>query len=281
MIKLGVMQGRLSPPKGNLIQHFPSKNWANEFKLCQHLGLESIEWVFENENYLENPIFDLKKLNQISDLTKKFDIKVNSVVADYFMQNKLFDEKKDDIQKNVDVLKKLIINCKKIGTKIIEIPLVDSSSIKNKNHINELRENLKEPLNLIEKNNMYLSLETDLDPNNFKKLIEEFHPKKVFVNYDMGNSASLGYNPEIEIETLKNYIINVHIKDRLFKGSTVPLGKGSVNFDVVFKKLKEINYQGDFILQTARLDLPQSEVKEKFEQTIKKNINFIKKYSYE
>ena len=128
---------------------------------------------------------------------------------------------------------------------------------------------------------MYLSLETDLDPNNFKKLIEEFHPKKVFVNYDMGNSASLGYNPEIEIETLKNYIINVHIKDRLFKGSTVPLGKGSVNFDVVFKKLKAINYQGDFILQTARLDLPQSEVKEKFEQTIKKNINFIKKYSYE
>ena len=281
MIKLGVMQGRLSPPKGNLIQHFPSKNWINEFKVCQHLGLKSIEWVFENENYLENPIFDLEKLNQISDLIKKFDIKVNSVVADYFMQNKLFDEKKEDIQKNVDVLKKLIINCKKIGTKIIEIPLVDSSSIKNKNHINELRENLKEPLNLIEKNNMYLSLETDLDPNNFKKLIEEFHPKKVFVNYDMGNSASLGYNPETEIETLKKYIINVHIKDRLFKGSTVPLGKGSVNFDVVFKKLKEINYQGDFILQTARLDLPQSEVKEKFEQTIKKNINFIKKYSYE
>ena len=90
-------------------------------------------------------------------------------------------------------------------------------------------------MNLIEKNNMYLSLETDLDPNNFKKLIEEFHPKKVFVNYDMGNSASLGYNPEIEIETLKNYIINVHIKDRLFKGSTVPLAKGSVNFDVVLK----------------------------------------------
>ena len=51
-------------------------------------------------------------------------------------------------------------------------------------------------MNLIEKNNMYLSLETDLDPNNFKKLIEEFH-QKVFVNYDMGNSA-LGYNPEIE-----------------------------------------------------------------------------------
>lgn len=281
MIKLGVMQGRLSPPKGNLIQHFPSKNWKNEFKLSKELGLKSIEWVFESENYSKNPIFDRKELNQISELSKKFGIKVNSVVADYFMENKLFDEKNEEIQKNIDVLKKLIINCKKIGTKIIEIPLVDSSSIKNKNHIDELKENLMEPLNLIEKNNMYLSLETDLDPNNFKKLIEEFYPKKVFVNYDMGNSASLGYNPEIEIETLKNYIINVHIKDRLFKGSTVPLGKGSVNFDIVFKKLKEINYQGDFILQTARLDLPQSEDSEKFEQTIKKNINFVKKYSYE
>ena len=281
MIKLGVMQGRLSPPKGNLIQHFPAKNWANEFKLCKHLGLKSIEWVFENENYSENPIFDLEKLNQISNSIKEFDIKVNSVVADYFMQSKLFDEKKEVIQKNIDVLKKLIINCHKIGTKIIEIPLVDNSSLKNKNQIDELKENLVEPLKLIEKNNMYLSLETDLDPNSFKKLIEDFHPKKVFVNYDMGNSAALGYNPEIEIETLKKYIINVHIKDRLFKGSTVPLGKGSVNFEIVFKKLKEINYQGDFILQTARLDLSHSEDNEKFEQTIKKNINFIKKYSYE
>lgn len=281
MIKLGVMQGRLSPPKGNLIQHFPSKNWKNEFKLSNKLGLKSIEWVFESENYSENPIFDQKKLNQISDLMRKFGIEVNSVVADYFMENKLFDEKNENIQKNIDVLKKLIINCKKIGIKIIEIPLVDNSSLKNKNQIDELRENLIEPLKLIEKNKMFLSLETDLDPNNFKKLIEDFLPKKVFINYDMGNSASLGYNPEIEIETLKKYIINVHIKDRLLKGSTVPLGKGSVNFDIVFKKLKEINYQGDFILQTARLDLPQSESCEKFEQTIKNNIIFVKKYSYE
>ena len=50
MIKLGVMQGRLSPPKRNLIQHFPSNNWENEFKLCKNLGLKSIEWVFESEN---------------------------------------------------------------------------------------------------------------------------------------------------------------------------------------------------------------------------------------
>ena len=44
--KLGIMQGRLSPAKNNLIQHFPVENWFNEFSLCSKLGLQCIEWVF-------------------------------------------------------------------------------------------------------------------------------------------------------------------------------------------------------------------------------------------
>ena len=48
------------------------------------------------------------------------------------------------------------------------------------------------------------------------------------------------------------YIDNVHVKDRIYNGSTVFFGKGDADFKTVFKKLKEINYKGNFILQGAR-----------------------------
>ena len=47
-------------------------------------------------------------------------------------------------------------------------------------------------------------------------------------------------------------IMNVHIKDRKYNGTTVPLGQGDANFDKVFKNLSKFSYQGNLILQTAR-----------------------------
>ena len=54
------------------------------------------------------------------------------------------------------------------------------------------------------------------------------------------------------IEIYKDKILNIHIKDRNLRGDTVPLGEGEVNFFKIFKNLKNINYSGNFILQTAR-----------------------------
>ena len=47
-------------------------------------------------------------------------------------------------------------------------------------------------------------------------------------------------------------MINVHVKDRVLGGTTVPLGTGSADFEAVFAALAQRNYQGNFILQTAR-----------------------------
>ena len=123
-----------------------------------------------------------------------------------------------------------------------------------------------------------LSLETSLSPNEFKKLIFAFKPLDIKVNFDMGNSASLGYNPNEEIDLLGDFIVNVHIKDRVRNGGTVPLGSGDTDFVTVFNKLKNVNYSGDFILQAARQDLHENKEKKDINVTIKNYINFIKPF---
>ena len=51
-------------------------------------------------------------------------------------------------------------------------------------------------------------------------------------NYDIGNSTAKNYDTEFELEILKPWIVNVHIKDRNIGGYTMPLGQGDVNFDL-------------------------------------------------
>ena len=67
-----------------------------------------------------------------------------------------------------------------------------------------------------------------------------------------GNSASLGYDVEKEWNMYGHRIVNVHIKDRVLKGSSVPLGEGSTNFDTLAKMLSKFNYRGNVVLQVAR-----------------------------
>jgi hypothetical protein len=93
-------------------------------------------------------------------------------------------------------------------------------------------------------------------------------------NYDIGNSASLGFNPEEELDAYGQRILNVHVKDRKLGGTTVPLGTGNANLDLVFKELNEINYSGGITMQAARGDDDVKIAKEQFGyvQSIIKNI---------
>ena len=66
---------------------------------------------------------------------------------------------------------------------------------------NEPKESLDQKDNISEMLNMDdISLETDLAPLAFANLIESIGSKNVTVNYDTGNSAALGYDPDEEFE---------------------------------------------------------------------------------
>jgi hexulose-6-phosphate isomerase len=97
-----------------------------------------------------------------------------------------------------------------------------------------------------------LHLETSLPPERFRELLARLDPQAVKVNYDIGNSAALGYDPDAEFAAYGERIGSVHVKDRMLHGSTVPLGHGHADFSACFSALRRIGYQGDFILQVAR-----------------------------
>ena len=275
--KFGIMQGRLSPPINNLIQHYPSDCWEEEFSLCKHFGFQCIEWIFEYQNFTENALFNDQGIEKIKYLSDLNNVKINSVVADYFMINKFFNENERQIEENINVFKTLIIQCHKANIPIIEVPFVDSSSIKTEEHKTQIRKNLGPLVGYANDFGIKISLETDLDIKSFLNFIDSFGKYEVFINYDMGNSASLGYDASKEIIAFNDKIINVHIKDRVLNGSTVPLGTGSTDFKSAFNALRVINYKNDFIFQAARQDINVTKPINLME-TIEEYLKFIKQY---
>ena len=155
------------------------------------------------------------------------------------------------LDENNRILRHILENMKMTGISLIEIPLVDDSSLKNKGEADAFRDFL---LDIIRNapDGIWFGLETDLPPKPFKTYLDSFGQVRIGANYDSGNSSGIGYSPYEEVTTLRDYILNIHIKDRVYHGTTVELGTGSADFKELFCGLKEIDYKGSFILQAAR-----------------------------
>tara|TARA_B100001093_G_scaffold76391_1_gene67244 strand:+ start:1460 stop:2296 length:837 start_codon:yes stop_codon:yes gene_type:complete len=262
--KIGIMQGRLVPSeKKNRIQYFPIINWKKEMILMNKNKINRLEWTVNFEKIKLNPLFNKNLLKEIIKIKKKFNIEIPSVTCDFFMENPFF---KKNNEFTLDILRKIIENGKIIGVKYYVLPLVDKSSIKNKKEekivINKMRV-FKNYLN----NDQKILFEIDYAPKKLKKFISKFS-KEFGINYDTGNSASNGYTIKQE-KIYFDRVYNIHIKDRHYKGKTVPLGQGDCDFNSLFVFLKKIKYKKNLILQTARSK--NNHVKE-----IVKNMDFIK-----
>ena len=238
------------------------------------LGMGCLEWVYEYPTVDQNPLHFSNCLNEIKSIAFNAGIRINTVMADYFMTNHILSPDTHKQAENISVLKNLIDHCAVVKIPIAELPFVDTSSIA-RDQFKTLVEVLEPLYDYAQERSVKISLETDLAPQDFKHLMEMFPSQYAYVNYDMGNSASLGFDPVEEIETLGPSIINVHIKDRLLGGPTVPLGKGNVDFETVFSALKQINYKHDFILQAARQDIESSTTSKTPKETINEYLEFL------
>ena len=249
--QIGIMQGRLSPRIDGKIQAYPAKTWQKEFEISKEIGYSAIEWIVEKPLEI-NALMSKSGMQEIKEIILKTGVRVDYVCADIFMQQPLVRMSEKIKEENKKILEQILINSKEIGAIGVEIPFVDASSIKTESEIEELISVTEDAFKLAGEIGIDVSLETDLNAKEFKKLLEKVNLDHVKANYDIGNSASLGYEPLEELENYGQKILNVHVKDRKLGSTTVPLGTGNADIRCVFEKLDEIGYTGGITMQAAR-----------------------------
>ena len=252
--RIGIMQGRLLPKYKGRYQAHPVGYWQNEFSLASNLGLNLIEFILDYNDIEKNPLFKRGGIDEIIKVEKLSGVKVYSICADYFMQAPIHSSDLKVVDKSLKTLNKLIKNASKLSVKDIVIPCVDQSTLKDNKDINNFVNNIKTVLPTAERFNINLCLETDLSPSVFSNLIEAINSKNLTVNYDIGNSAAMGFDPIEEFQSYGSKITDLHIKDRLFNGKSVMLGSGDAKFSKIFELLDKYNYKDKIIFQAFRDD---------------------------
>lgn len=240
MVKIGFMQGRLTEKNGFFPQTFPQNEWEKEFETASGLGLLSIEWMFNADDWENNPIITDDGWKKINRKIESTGVKVSGICANYFMNKSIYAD-------STDILFRLIKSAEKIGCKNIILPLFEASDPESYG---------ESSFDILEKicigaldGEINILIETDVSIEKAVEFCNRF-PDNVGICYDIGNATGLGRDAAYEIEKCGQFIGNVHLKDKKRGGTTVLLGMGDAPFRECFRQLEKINYQGYFILES-------------------------------
>jgi len=256
-IKLGIIQGRLTPPEsGNQDEFFIGKSWKEEFDKIKKLEnitlfdssykinqISHIEWVVTKNNFKNNPLFknSLKKYPIFS-------------ISAYNMIDKSF-YKKDFMEKN---LKPILEAAKKNDITHVNIPLKELSNIQNpeirKEFIKNIREYGKKYKNII------FLFEFECSPEEILEVIKGFKNFKITYNTNIITTFKGKNSHKSFLTKLHKHIVNVRLKDKGVKGKVLELGEGEVDFnEVIFNLMFVYKYKGYFTLEPTRGE-PKKEV---------------------
>lgn len=248
-MRLGVMQGRLSPLVDGRIQAFPAEHWEKEFVVAGSIGIPFIEWTLDQSGLMANPFITDAGRERIRELSETHGVYVPSVTGDFVMHAPFFREQGDARFARIEELNIVLGACDDLAVSFFVMPLVDASAIESDEDEDAICEEMRR---VAGRHDVTVVFESDFPPEKLAKFIARL--PDCGVNYDIGNSAALGFDPVEEIEAYGSKILNVHVKDRPRNGTTVPLGKGNADFVTVFSALSKIDYAGRFVLQTARAE---------------------------
>ena len=235
-MKIGILQGRLSPPIGGMMQEFPEETWENEFVDLEDIDLCGIEWLITKNNFKNNPFFK-------NDILPK---NILSVCVDIMVDQNFY--KESFLNENLIPVLDVMVNKNILN---LVFPLLEDSSVNDKTIRDIFIKNICDISEKYKSVSFCFEFETD------KEIVMEVVSKKqnFFITYDTGNFTSY-YKEMVNHSDLINFfdgkIKNVHLKDRSYNGVTKKIGHGNTDFNLIFKSLREINYDGYCILQLCR-----------------------------
>jgi L-ribulose-5-phosphate 3-epimerase len=238
---IGILQGRLTPTRGRGIQFFPAEpgEWKREFHVAKELGISHIQWVFDS---VQNPLLDAKVWQEVRELCLH-EVRVHNTDIQLLVQTDVVDVEES-------LVRSLCMAINDIQGGAIELPFMEHSTLLDEEGRAVRLAALQRWVAHGRDYGVEVALESDLPPEEYAQIITS--APNLSVVYDTGNSAGMGYDMKAEFAAYGPRISNVHIKDKKKGGTTVPLGMGSVDFELLFQLLRDLSYTGEITLQAAR-----------------------------
>ncbi len=236
--RVGILQGRLTPPWNGELQCFPRGRWEDEFLLAHECGFDSIELMVEAVHNPDNPVWSASGRRRLLQLTTETGVRAATLCADCFM-SVTFAREPDA---SLELLGRLLT----YGFERVVLPFIGPaipSSLAD-------AERAFARVATLAGRGVELAIESALPAESLARLLEG---APLGVCYDTGNQTAMGYDIVGEIHTLGPRISHVHVKDkRRSDGQNVLLGTGDADLAGAFAALRAVGYKGEFTLETNR-----------------------------
>jgi hexulose-6-phosphate isomerase len=247
--RIGVMQGRLSERPGAALQAFPAATWEREFSLAKSVGFECIEWVLDSPPDSTNPLWSPLGREGIRRASASTGVKVSSICADYFMTEQLAGPDAARTENATNAMKRVIAAAAEVGAGRILIPLVEQAALPTQELRDGFVHSIRQCVSVAEAHHVVLALEMEIPGPEYAAFVQSVGHPSVRACYDTGNSTAQGFDIGTDIVDVIPYLDAIHVKDRLVRGTSQPLGSGQANFEGLFDALARHGFHGDVILQ--------------------------------
>jgi sugar phosphate isomerase/epimerase len=257
----GIMQGRLSSTKKNILQFLP-RNWEIEFDKAKKAKLDYIE-LFTTKLNDKSPIW-----NKNQSLLKKkiYETNLKKIIL---CDNFVFKKSLLSVEYSF-FFNSLVRQLSNYKDSTLVVPI--ENVFFKKGNYNKLLNKILYFIKISKAKEVMLSFEVQTSYENVLKLKKDLKNKYFQITFDVGNIFIIDNNNKSLMTYLnktKNFINHIHIKDRDKEGSNVVLGTGIIDFKKFFKTIKKIGYNQTFTFETNR--------GKNFFLTAKKNLSFVKR----
>ena len=112
-----------------------------------------------------------------------------------------------------------------------------------------------------EETGVAVALETSFSAAQLQRITRTVGSPKVGVYQDLANAIIYGQDPAATLRTLGDAVMMLHVKDTAPGGGNVALGEGQVHWAACRQAVREIGYDGWFVLETPPGDDPVADAR--------------------
>lgn len=245
-------------PIGIYEKAIPDKfDWANKIRIAKEAGFDFIEIsIDESDQRLHRLEWSDEQRQYLIHLLNQHNMYINSMCLSAHRKYP-FGSKDKKVRAKADaIMEKAIILAKDLGIRNIQLAGYDvyyeEADEQTKAYFIE---GLARATKKAASANVVLSIEIMDTPfiGTISKCLEYIRlidSPWLQIYVDLGNLTQWSEDPCKELDKGGNHIVGVHLKDTLpGKFKCVTFGKGTVNFEACFDKLKEMDYKGPFLIE--------------------------------
>lgn len=232
-------------------------SWEEKFRAAKMAGFDYMELsVDESDERLARLDWTDEEIEEVRAAMRREGIRFQTMCLSGHRRFPFGSKDPQTRERAREIMEKAILLSVKLGIRCIQLATYDVYYEESDDETKELfLQGMKESVGMAARAGVILAMEI-MDTEFVGTIVRAMHyireiPSPYFKIYpDMGNLSNFSSDAPAELELGLSETVAIHVKETkpgIFK--EVPFGEGQVDFVRIFRKLKELNYQGMFLVE--------------------------------